>query len=118
MIDPLRHVQPPHGFIVLNGKYILVRVSYVPANDQDNVPCWEFQRLIEIELCQLSSILGSLLVAKDAFPVKVPFGGLGGSVTMRCVIEQRYLRKPAGPEDAEEGINADLIAAFVVHGDL
>jgi len=112
-------VQVPPGFILLNGKYILVRVVYSSPNENEPVPNYEYQRIIEPELCEIGNAIGALPMATDAFSVTVPYGDADQTMSLRCVVRLRFFRRPQAYNDTDvvNGIVPDIVASFVVDGD-
>jgi len=112
-------VVPPPGFILLNGRYILVRVTYCSPNEQEPVPNYEYQRIIEPVLCDIGNAIGALPIPTDAFSVTVPeFGDTGKTMDLRCEVRLRYFDYPNELASSliVDGIEPDLVVYFIVDG--
>lgn len=112
-------VQVPPGFILLNGKYILVKATYGSPNENEPVPNYEYQRIIEPELCAIGNAIGALPMATDAFSVTVPYGNNGETMSLRCEVRLRFFRHPQeyNATASVNGIVPDIVAFFVIDGD-
>ncbi|WP_139926304.1 hypothetical protein [Hymenobacter sp. DG01] len=111
------HAQPPHGFIVKNGKYILVRANYVPSDAEAPVPNWEYQRLMAEVICDIGNAIGELPQRKDAFTVNVPYNEAGDLMMLACRVQRRFFRPAQYKDDTVNGRVPDLVAVFVIYDD-
>ena len=112
-------VKPPPGFILLNGQYLLVKANYTSADENEPVPNYEYQRLIEPVLCAIGNAIGALPIPTYAFSVTVPYGNAGETRSLRCTVRLRYFRYPRETDESDtvSGIVPDMVIIFVVDGD-
>lgn len=111
-------VLPPPGFILLNGQYILIKITYVSPNEEEPVPNYEYQRIILPVVCDIGNAIGALPIPSDGFSVTVPYGDKGETMTLGCTVRRRYFSYPKEVDGSAmvDGIKPDLIASIVVDG--